>query len=61
LTSGQSFLTSAGEMTWNGTPMVFAVPQYFWYSSMRALQVASRRLPVTWKLTSWPVSAGRRL
>ena len=45
----------------NGTPIVFAVPQYFWYSSMRSREVARRRLPVTWKLTSCPVSAGRRL
>ena len=28
-TSGQSFFTSWGEMIWNGTPMVLAVPQYF--------------------------------
>ncbi len=60
-TSGHSSFTSAGEINWNGTPIVLAVPQYFLYSSMRSRQVARRKLPVTWKLTSWPVSAGNRL
>ena len=60
-TRGHSSFTRFGVITSNGTPMVLAVPQYFWYSSMRSLQVARRRLPVTWKLTSCPVSAGRRL
>ena len=46
-TSGQSSLTSRGPITWNGAPIVFAVPQYFWYSSMRSRRVAMRRLPVT--------------
>ena len=31
------------------------------YSSIRSSLVASRRFPVTWKLTSWPVSPGRVL
>ena len=48
-------------MTSNGTPMVLAVPQYFWYSSMRSRLVARRRLPVTWKLTSCPVSLRQAL
>jgi len=60
-TSGQSALTSCGPITWKGTPIVFAVPQYFWYSSMRAGVVASLKFPFTWKLTSWPVSPGSRL
>ena len=60
-TSGQSSFTRFGPITSKGTPIVFAVPQYFWYSSMRSRRVARRMLPVTWKLTSWPVSAGSRL
>ena len=44
---GQSSFTRAGPMTSKGTPMVLAVPQYFWYSSMRSRQVARRRFPVT--------------
>ncbi len=60
-TSGHNSLTRSGPMTSNGTPIVFAVPQYLWYSSRRSRHVARRRFPVTWKLTSWPVSAGRRL
>lgn len=59
--SGHNSFTRRAPITSKGTPMVLAVPQYFWYSSMRSRQVARRRLPLTWKLTSWPVSAGRRL
>ena len=60
-TSGHNSFTRLGVITSNGTPMVLAVPQYFWYSSMRSRQVASLRFPLTWKLTSCPVSAGRRV
>ena len=53
-TQRPQLLDLVGPMISNGTPIVFAVPQYLRYSSMRSRQVASRRLPVTWKLTSWP-------
>jgi hypothetical protein len=36
LGQGPESRTSLGPMTWKGTPMVLAVPQYFWYSSMRS-------------------------